>query len=235
MDSNDGLRSLQLPAGSKRSSLTPFDEEGREAKKHRTQAGDDAEQRVIPVGSAVPFPLVDLPLADPFSNYSGLSAESWGGNTAHETLSNNATNSDLGYGDQYGVLSYQDVGYGGNFGNQLEIAYADQPLGMDFIWDLTLQHPYQDNQFNIDPNSGLDLGFQFSSIRNDGFPPSIHDAPEEVGEDNAGSHAIHSQVHDTSLQDQPAPVLSQDHEVCYDYDTCLGVVSQVLSATHRSL
>lgn len=235
MDSNDGLRGLQLPTGRKRSGLSPFDEEGREAKKLRTQAYDDAEQRVIPVGSAAPFPLIDLPLADTFSNYSGLFAESWGGNTAHETLSDNTTNLDLGYGDQYGVLPCEDVGHGGTFGNQLETAYADEQLGMDFVWDFPLQHPYQDNQFNNNPNDDLDLGCEVASIRNDENPHSIRDTPEEIDEDNAGSHAIHSQVHETSLQGQPAPFLNRDSEVCADYDICLGVVSHLLSATHRSL
>lgn len=227
MDSNDGLQSLQLPTGNKRSGLSPFDEEGREAKKLRTQACDDAEQR----------PIIDLPLADPFYSYSGHFAESWGGNTARRTLPIDFTNFDLGHRDQYEVLSCHGVGYGGNLGNQLESANADTQLGMDFMWDIPSQHPYQDcgNQFNTVPNGEVDLRCQFASIVDGGNPTSTHDAPEEINEDNAGLHAVHSQVPATSSQGQLVPVLSQDSEVCYDYDTCLGVVSHAFKAVHYSL
>lgn len=237
MDSNDGLRSLQLPTGNKRSGLSPFDEKGREAKKLRTRACDDAEQRVMPVGIEAPFPIIDLPLADPFYSYSGHFAESWGGNTAHRTLPIDFTNFDLGHRDQHGVLSCHGVGYGGNLGNQLETANADKQLGMDFMWDIPSQHPYQDykNKFNNVPNGEVDLRCQFASIVDGGNPTSTHDAPEEINENDAGLHVVHSQVHATSSQGQLVPVLSQDSEVCYDYDTCLGVVSHVFSAVHYSL
>lgn len=216
MDLNEWNQGLHPPTGSKRPSPAPSVGEDRETKKQRTQLCDNEDANRELLSREMPSSPVDF----------------GGDDEVRGNQPGDATSYDIPYRDQF------DISTGDNDECVSNVDGEFVTEDHDTRNDNHSQDPYQGCEDFLSTTVCSDVEFEgyWATLMQPGNQISAQDNVAEV-EESSGSWlaSSHNEANNAPSQSLVVQPQEESSDVCCDYDTCFGVVSQVFPNLHRRL